>query len=215
MADQQEAADKSQDPASASGETTPAAGASSTDVLQAMAAMEAKIMAEVTAAKKQAEGAAFLAKKSLSRTPAQQQAEQQEQAPDVAAQIWARQEKLEFRQSHPDLDQKKLAAIEEIKKEPGFAQFYGHIPDSLVANEAAYAELDRRLKADELANLQAAQQKINEAKDAARNNAFVSGQGASVKQEVISQDKLQKMTLKEMEEKFGTDALLGGVLEGR
>lgn len=130
---------------------------------------------------------------------------------DATTELRSRQELLEFKLDHPDwLD--KWDKIQAVAADPSFAMHYRDIPNSRAALEAAYKEASYRDLRAENDQLKTAAQKLQEAKEVNRNQAFVSGQGAAMQPETIDQAALQKMTRKEMEEKFTKEQLLSGVL---
>lgn len=212
--------DKAEAPSGATGETTATGAASTQDdpkiALEQARAEAAAARAEAAAARTQAEGAARLAHKrdneiaELRRRVSQDTGTEEAQA-DPNADIRARQDLIDFKLEHPDW-QKVWPSMVEVARDPNFAMLHQHAPESRATLEAAYREVQNRALQKELETVRADKEKLNQAKEQASNQAFVSGQGASAGQVTISEKELAGMTAKQMEEKFGREVLLKGLM---
>lgn len=210
-------------PDGASDETTADTGAASTQTVDPYEARFAALEARNERALKAAEGAARLVHQrdqEIARYRQQESARRQnssqgygdeEQATEPQRQqaYDPRVSMIEFKLAHPDW-QERLKDMQEVTQDSMFADRFGVDLNSRATFEAAYEVAENRKLRAELETHRAAQQKINQAKEARKNQAFVSGNGASQPQESIDRAALEKMTPEEMEKKFGKAVLSSG-----
>lgn len=133
-----------------------------------------------------------------------------EARPQADPELRTRLQLLEFKQTHPDW-RDRLTEMQEVASDSVFAERFGNDLGSRATFEAAYEVAENRKLRAENATLRAVKEKSDQAKQIRKDQAFVSGQGASVAPEAIDREALMKMTPEEMVKKFGRDALMRGI----
>lgn len=116
---------------------------------------------------------------------------------------------LELNQRHPGWEG-QYDSLKTIADTPAFASRFGSDLSNPSTFEAAYEVAENRRLTTENATLKAAQEKLNQARETRKSQAFVSGQGATPQREAIDLRELEKMTPAEMEKKFGKSVLARG-----
>jgi hypothetical protein len=224
MAEEPTTGDSAQESVEQTTETT-AAGATSEQKADPYEARFAALQAQTERAQRAADGAARLVHQrdsELNRLR-QENARYQNQTQDYGTDqqtsapqqrgdnenLSARLHLMEFKQLHPDW-RDRLSEMQEVSQDPLFTERFGGDLGSRVTFEAAYEAAENRKLRAEMVTLRAAQDKLDQAKKIRKDQAFVSGQGASPQSQAIDREALMKMTPEEMEKKFGKNVLARG-----